>query len=150
MKIAVGSDHGGLDLKDAIREHLKSQGHEVQDYGTHSRESVDYPDYARAVAEAVARGEFDRGILVCGTGQGVGITANKVRGVRAAVCVDTYSARMSRDHNDANVLCLGGRVVGLGLALDIVDIWLKTDFSHDPRHERRVGKITETEKAHRR
>jgi ribose 5-phosphate isomerase B len=148
MKIALGADHGGMDLKDAIREHLQRQGHEVQDFGTCSRESTDYPDYARTVGEAVARGEFERGILVCGTGQGMAITANKVRGVRAAVCLETFSARLSREHNNTNVMCLGGRVVGPGLALDIVDIWLRAEFSDAPRHHRRVDKITEVERAH--
>lgn len=150
MKIALGADHGGVDLKDAIREYLQGQGHEVQDLGTLSRDSTDYPDYARKVGESVARGDFDRGILVCGTGQGMAMTANKVRGIRAAVCLDTYSARMSREHNNANVLCLGGRVVGLGLALDILDIWLRSEFSDSPRHHRRVDKIAEVEQAHRR
>jgi ribose 5-phosphate isomerase B len=150
MKIALGADHGGVDLKDAIREYLQGQGHEVQDLGTLSRDSTDYPDYARKVGESVARGDCDRGILVCGTGQGMAMTANKVRGIRAAVCLDTYSARMSREHNNANVLCLGGRVVGLGLALDIVDIWLRSEFSDSPRHHRRVDKIAEVEQAHRR
>jgi ribose 5-phosphate isomerase B len=157
MKIAIGADHGGVDLKEAIRQHLESGGHDVQYFGTHSRESTDYPDYARAVAEGVAAGQFDRGILICGTGQGMAMTANKVRGIRAAVCLDTYSARMSREHNNANVLCLGEArphhapaVVGPGLALDIVDIWLRTEFSDSPRHQRRVDKIAEVERAHRR
>jgi ribose 5-phosphate isomerase B len=150
MKIAIGADHGGVDLKEVIRQHLESQGHEVQDFGAHSRESTDYPDFARPVAEAVAGGQFDRGILICGTGQGMAMTANKVRGIRAAVCLDTYSARMSREHNDANVLCLGGRVVGPGLAVDIVDIWLRTEFSDAPRHHRRVEKIAEVERDYRR
>lgn len=148
MRIAIGADHGGVDLKIAIRQHLESAGHDVQDFGAYSHESTDYPDYARAVAEVVARGQFDRGILICGTGQGMAITANKVRGIRAAVCLDTYSARMSREHNNANVLCLGGRVVGPGLALDIVDIWLRTEFSDSPRHQRRVDKIAEVEQDH--
>ncbi len=150
MKIAIGADHGGVDLKEVIRQHLESQGHEVQDFGAHSRESTDYPDFARPVAEAVAGGQFDRGILICGTGQGMAMTANKVRGIRAAVCLDTYSARMSREHNNANVLCLGGRVVGPGLAVDIVDIWLRTEFSDAPRHHRRVEKIAEVERDYRR
>lgn len=150
MRIAIGADHGGVDLKDAIRQHLEAQGHQVQDFGTHSHESTDYPDFARPVAEAVAIGQYDRGILICGTGQGMVMTANKVRGIRAAVCLDTYSARMSREHNNANVLCLGGRVVGPGLALDIVDIWLRTEFSDAPRHHRRVDKIAEVERAHHR
>ena len=150
MKIAIGADHGGVDLKEVIRQHLESQGHEVQDFGAHSRESTDYPDFGRPVAEAVAGGQFDRGILICGTGQGMAMTANKVRGIRAAVCLDTYSARMSREHNNANVLCLGGRVVGPGLAVDIVDIWLRTEFSDAPRHHRRVEKIAEVERDYRR
>ncbi|MBC7258465.1 MAG: ribose 5-phosphate isomerase B [Chloroflexi bacterium] len=150
MKIAIGADHGGVDLKEVIRQYLESQGYEVQDFGAHSRESTDYPDFARPVAEAVAGGQFDRGILICGTGQGMAMTANKVRGIRAAVCLDTYSARMSREHNNANVLCLGGRVVGPGLAVDIVDIWLQTEFSDAPRHHRRVEKIAEVERDYRR
>jgi len=144
MKIATGADHGGFELKAQIVAHLRDLGHEVEDFGASGPESVDYPDYARPVAGAVAAGEFDCGILICGTGIGISIAANKVAGIRAATCTDTYSARMSRQHNDANILCLGGRVVGVGLALDIVDIWLATKFEGG-RHARRVGKIQQIE-----
>lgn len=149
MRIAIAADHGGFALKQEIAEWLRSRGHDVADYGTDRLDSVDYPDYARLVAEAVAAGQAERGILVCGTGQGMAMTANKVQGIRAAVCSDTFSARMSREHNDANVLCLGGRVVGTGLALDIVEIWLVSAFSGDARHVRRVNKIAEVEATHR-
>jgi len=145
MKIAIGADHGGYRLKACIIEHLREQGHQVQDFGTDGPGSVDYPDFARPVAKAVSAGEFERGILVCGTGIGVSIAANKVRGTRAALCGEAYSARMSRAHNDANVLCLGERVIGEGLALDIVDTWLETDFEGG-RHARRVAKIHEIER----
>ena len=144
MKIAIGADHGGFELKGAIIDHLRDLGHDVEDFGTNSPELVDYPDYARPVGRRVAAGEFECGILICGTGIGIGIAANKVAGIRAATCTETYSARMSRLHNDANILCLGGRVVGVGLALDIVDVWLATDFEGG-RHSRRVGKIHQIE-----
>lgn len=147
-KIAVGADHGGYELKTIIVEHLRQGGYEVQDFGTHSPDSVDYPDYAYQVARAVAAGDCDLGILVCGTGIGMSIAANKIIGVRAAVCGDTYSARMSRLHNNANVLCLGGRVLGPGLALDIVDVWLSTEFEGG-RHARRVEKIRQMEASRR-
>ncbi|RLL92865.1 ribose 5-phosphate isomerase B [Ammonifex thiophilus] len=145
MKIAIGSDHGGFQLKKAICRFLEEQGLTYQDFGTYSPESCDYPDIAFAVAEAVARGEFDRGILVCGTGIGMAIAANKVPGIRAALCHDTYSARMSREHNDANVLTLGERVVGPGLALEIVKTWLFSSFAGE-RHSRRVEKIKARER----
>jgi ribose 5-phosphate isomerase B len=140
VRIAIGSDHAGFRLKQEIAGDLKGRGLSIDDLGTYDETSVDYPDFARAVAEAVARGEYDRGLLVCGTGIGVSITANKVRGVRAAVCSDTFSARMSREHNDANVLCVGARVVGVGLALDIVKTWLEASFEGG-RHQGRVEKI---------
>lgn len=143
-KIALGADHGGYELKQAILAHLREQGYAVQDFGTDGPASVDYPDYAIPLARAVAAGEYDLGILICGTGIGMSIAANKVRGARAAACSDTYSARMSRQHNNANILCLGGRVLGLGLALDIVDAWLGAEFEGG-RHARRVGKITDVE-----
>lgn len=143
-KIALGADHGGYELKQAILAHLREQGYAVQDFGTDGPASVDYPDYAIPLARAVAAGEYDLGILICGTGIGMSIAANKVRGARAAACSDTYSARMSRQHNNANILCLGGRVLGLGLALDIVDTWLGAEFEGG-RHARRVGKITDAE-----
>jgi len=141
MRIALGSDHAGYRLKQAIARLLTELGHEYHDFGTHSPGSCDYPDYARAVAEAVARGEYERGILICATGIGMSITANRVPGVRAALCHEAFSARRSREHNDANVLCLGAQVVGEALALDIVRIWLATEFSNEERHRRRVRKM---------
>lgn len=140
MKIAVGCDHGGLRLKRAVAEHLAAAGHEVHDVGTHGPESVDYPEFARPVAVGVASGQFERGVLVCGTGQGVAMTANAVPGVRAAVVSDTFSAAMATKHNDARVLCLGERVLGVGLALECVDAWLNSSFEGG-RHSRRVAKI---------
>lgn len=145
MKIALGSDHGGFDLKSAIKEHLQTLGHEVIDFGTDSHESCDYPLIAEPAAHAVASGECDRGILVCGTGIGIGIAANKVPGIRAALCHDTFSARASRNHNNANILTMGQRVIGEGLALDIVDVWLESEFDGG-RHERRVNEISDIEK----
>lgn len=141
MRIAVASDHGGFNLKTEIARLLEELGHDCQDFGPYDQRSVDYPDYAAKVAQAVAGGRFERGILVCGTGQGMTMTANKVKGVRAALCHDVYSARMSREHNDANVLCLGQRVIGSGLAGDIVRTWLEAGFSDQDRHHRRVGKM---------
>ena len=140
MKIAMGADHGGYVLKQELAEHLRSMGHEVIDHGPNGPESVDYPDYGRKVAMAVAGGDAERGVLVCGTGQGMAMTANKVKGVRAAVVSDVFSARMATLHNDARVLCLGQRVVGAGLALTLVDAWLAEQFEGG-RHARRVGKI---------
>lgn len=145
MRIAIASDHGGYHLKAELVALLTKLGHLCDDLGTHSADAVDYPDYARSVAQGVAEGAYDRGILVCGTGQGMAITANKVKGVRAAVCQDTYSARMSREHNDANILCLGGRVLGGGLAADVVRAWLEAGFSDEQRHRRRLGKISALE-----
>jgi ribose 5-phosphate isomerase B len=140
LKIAIGADHAGYELKEEVRRGLEEAGHEVRDLGTHSETSVDYPDFAVAVARAVASGEADRGILICGTGIGMAITANRVRGVRAASCSDCYSARMARAHNDANVLTFGARVVGPGLAGELVRAFLETGFEGG-RHERRVEKI---------
>lgn len=140
MKIAIGCDHGGFQLKTAIIQYLKDKGFAYQDFGTYSEQSCDYPDIAIAVAEAVAANDFDRGILICGTGIGIGIAANKVPGIRAALCHDTFSAHASREHNDANILTMGQRVIGPGLALDIVDIWLHTAFEGG-RHQRRIDKI---------
>ena len=145
MKIALGCDHGGLNLKTAIKDHLTKAGHEVVDFGTNSNESCDYPLIAEPLAHAVADGECERGILVCGTGIGIGIAANKVDGIRAALCHDTFSARASRNHNTANILTMGERVIGPGLALDIVDVWLASDFEGG-RHERRVAQIADIEK----
>ena len=131
--IAIGSDHGGFELKEKLMEHLSERGLEYKDFGTYSSASCDYPVYAKAVANAVASGECDRGIIICGTGIGVSITANKVRGIRAALCGDCFSAEATRQHNDANVLCMGARVVGEGLALKIADTFLDTPFSNDER-----------------
>lgn len=144
MIIALGSDHGGFQLKEEIKGHLTAIGMEFRDFGTLDGASCDYPDIAEAVAKAVASGEYDRGLLFCGTGIGISIAANKVRGVRAAVCGDCFSAEMCRRHNNANVLALGGRVIGPGLALKIVDIFLSTGFDGG-RHARRVAKISEIE-----
>ena len=145
MKIAVGSDHGGVDLKEEIIKFLKSENYDVKDFGTNSKESCDYPDYALPVAEAIMAKEFDFGILICGTGIGISIAANKVPGIRAALCSDTFSAHATREHNDANILTLGARVVGSGLALDIVKTFLSTKFEGD-RHQGRIDKITAIEK----
>ena len=139
--IAIGSDHGGFELKKKLMEHLSERGLEYKDVGTYSSASCDYPIYAKAVANAVASGECDRGIIICGTGIGVSITANKVRGIRAALCGDCFSAEATRQHNDANVLCMGARVVGEGLELKIADTFLDTPFSNDERHIRRISMI---------
>lgn len=145
MKIAIGCDHGGFNLKNEIIKHLSSKNIELKDFGTYTMESCDYPEIAKEVAENVAKKEFDFGILVCGTGIGVSIAANKVPGIRAALCHDTFSAHATREHNNANILTLGERVVGTGLALDIVDIFLNSKFQGD-RHQRRIDKISEIEK----
>jgi len=142
--IAIGSDHGGYNLKMEIIKHLEKNGYEVKDFGTSSCDSVDYPDIALPVAKAVISGECEKGILVCGTGIGISIAANKVPGIRAALCTDSFMARLSREHNDANVLALGGRIIGTELALDIVDVWLKTEFSGG-RHKTRIDKISQIE-----
>ena len=140
MKLAIGSDHGGFRLKEAIKTYLLAHDYEVTDFGTESEDSCDYPDFALPVAEAVAKGEYDRGILIWGTGIGIGIVANKVKGVRAALCHDTFSAEACRNHNDANILTMGERIVGEGLALKIVETFLNSDFEGG-RHQRRVDKI---------
>jgi ribose 5-phosphate isomerase B len=139
--IAIGCDHAGVQLKATIKELLASRGLDVKDFGTNDEASVDYPDYAEMVGGAVVRGEAERGILICGTGVGISISANKIEGVRAALCADTFTARMSREHNDANVLCLGARVLGAGLALDVVAAWLDAEFAGG-RHQRRIDKIS--------
>ena len=141
--IGIGSDHGGFALKEAIKKHLEERGLECKDYGTYSDASCDYPVYGRAVAKAVAAGECQLGILICGTGIGISITANKVPGVRAALCSDCFSAEATRLHNNANILALGARVLGEGLALKIVDTFLDTPFSNDERHIRRISMIEE-------
>jgi len=139
--IAIGSDHGGFALKKALMAHLDRRGIAYKDFGTYSDASCDYPEYGKAVANAVASGACERGILICGTGIGMSMAANKVPGIRAAVCGDCFSAEATRAHNDANILCMGARVVGEGLALKIADIFLDTPFSNDARHIRRIAQI---------
>lgn len=145
MRVVIGSDHGGFELKEDLKQFLTEIGVEVTDFGTYSEAAVDYPDFAFLVAEAVGRGLFDRGIMVDGAGIGSCVVANKVPGVRAAMCYDLSTARNSREHNDTNVLTLGGRLIGKGLARDIVKLWLETDFPGG-RHARRVDKIKEIER----
>jgi ribose 5-phosphate isomerase B len=145
VRIAIGADQGGYELKQPIAEYLIAEGHEVSDLGIHRLESVDYPDIAALVAHAVAAGEAERGIIICGTGIGVSLAANKIRGIRAALCTDCYMARMAREHNDAQILCLGGRVLGIGSALDIVQVFLASTFLGG-RHARRVAKISALER----
>jgi len=145
MKISVGADHAGYELKNAIKQHLQAAGYEVKDEGTNGPESVDYPAYAKLVADDVAQGRADRGILVCGSGIGMAISANKVPGIRAAnICCD-YEATMSREHNDLNVMTLGARIIDPAKALGLVDLWLKTEFAGG-RHQRRVDKIAALDK----
>ncbi len=139
--LGIGSDHGGFALKQAVMKHLERRGVAYRDFGTYTEASCDYPDFGRAVALAVASGECERGIVICGTGIGISISANKVPGIRAALCGDCFSAEASRSHNDANVLALGARVLGEGLALKIVDTFLDTPFSGEERHMRRIAKI---------
>ena len=146
MKIAIGCDHGALDLKNKMVTHLQEKGYEVKDFGTHTLDSCDYPDYAEYVARSVAAGECDKGIVMCTTGIGVSISANKVDGIRCALLSDIMSARMTREHNDTNVMALGAAVVGPMLAMEIADTWLTTEFSHGERHQRRVDKIMALEK----
>ena len=144
MVYANGSDHGGYLLKEAIKKHLTDNGHQVMDYGTDSQQSCDYPIYAKKVAEAVANGTHPLGILVCGTGIGVSIAANKIPGVRAAVVTDHYSAKYTRLHNDANILCLGARVLGEGIACELVDVFVNTQFEGG-RHQKRLDIISDIE-----
>ncbi len=146
MKIAIGCDHGALALKDALVKRLQAQGHEVKDFGTYSLDSCDYPDYAAPAAQAVADGQCDKGIVLCTTGIGVSITANKIKGVRCALLSDVMSARMTREHNDTNVMAIGAGIVGQMLAFEIVDTWLGTEFSGDARHQRRIDKVMALEK----
>ena len=141
MKIAIGCDHGALALKNKVVSHLEDRGFEVKDLGTHTLDSCDYPDFAGAAAKAVAAGECDRGIVLCTTGIGVSIAANKVKGIRCALLSDLMSARLTREHNDTNMMAIGAAVVGEGLALEIVDTWLDTEFSHNARHQRRIDKV---------
>ena len=144
MKIVIASDHAAFELKKEIIDYLEEMDYQYEDMGTDSSQSVDYPDYGYKVAQAVASGDFDKGILVCGTGIGMCITANKVKGIRAALCHDTYSARATRNHNNSNVLTLGARVVGTGLALDIVKVWLGEEFDGG-RHQKRINIIAKIE-----
>ena len=144
MKVALGSDHGGYELKKTIREHLLEKGHEIIDFGTESSKSVDYPEYGFKVGQAVIAKEAELGIVICGTGIGISISANKVKGIRAALCTDSYMAKMAKEHNNANILALGARVIGTGLALDIVDAFLATSFG-GWRHTRRLEMISEFE-----
>lgn len=145
MKIAIGCDHGALALKNKLISHLEKAGYEVKDFGTYSSDSCDYPDYAGAAARAVASGECQKGIVLCTTGIGVSIAANKVRGVRCALLTDTWSAKMTRLHNDTNMMALGAGVVGENLALEIADTWLNTEFSGEARHQRRIQKVMDLE-----
>ncbi len=141
MKIAIGSDHGAFALKSKFIAHLEAQGHEVKDFGTYSLASCDYPDFGAAAAKAVASGECEKGIVLCTTGIGISISANKVKGIRCALLSDIMSARLTREHNDTNMMAIGAAVVGEMLALEILDTWLGTEFSGDARHQRRIDKI---------
>ena len=145
MKVAVANDHGATCLKGELLKLLESLGVEVIDFGTNETNSVDYPDYALKVAECVAQGKADRGILMCGTGIGISIAANKVKGIRCAHCSDSFSAKATREHNDANVIAFGGRIIGAEIMKDIVTAFIKTPFSGDKRHVQRIDKITEIE-----
>jgi len=141
MKIALGCDHGALALKDALIPHLEKMGYEVKDFGTYSSASCDYPDFVGPAAKAVASGECDKGIALCTTGIGVSIVCNKVKGIRCALLSDVMSARLTREHNDTNMMAIGAGVVGQMLAFEIIDTWLGTEFSHDERHQRRINKL---------
>ena len=141
MKIAMACDHGAVELKNKLKAHLQEKGMEVVDFGTHTTDSCDYPDYIAPAARAVASGECDRGIVLCTTGIGVSIVANKIKGIRCALLSDTVTARLTREHNDTNMMALGAGVTGPMLAQEIVDIWLATEFSHAERHQRRIDKV---------
>ena len=141
MKISVACDHGALSLKNALVEKLTNDGHEVQDFGTYTLDSCDYPDFAAQAAKAVASGACERGIVLCTTGIGISIAANKVKGIRCALLSDVLSARMTREHNDTNMMAMGAGIVGQNLAFEIVDTWLGTEFSHNERHQRRIDKV---------
>ena len=145
MKIAIGSDHGAVELKDAVKKILQELNCEVEDVGTFGAAAVDYPDIAEKVCAEVLRGKSERGILLCGTGIGISIAANKIKGIRCALCNDVFSAKMSREHNDANILAMGGRVLGFGPAGEIVRAWIETNFSGDERHLKRIEKISALE-----
>ena len=145
MKIAIGCDHGALALKNAVKAHLEKKGYEVCDYGTYTLDSCDYPDFAEKAAKAVAAGECEKGIVLCTTGIGISIAANKVKGIRCALLHDTWSAKMTREHNDTNMMAMGAAIVGEMLGLQIVDTWLGTEFSGEAKHQRRIDKITAIE-----
>lgn len=144
MKIVLACDHGGFQLKEAVKEHLVKSGYDIKDIGVYNTDSVDYPDFGKRAAEMVVNKEVEKGIIICGTGIGISIAANKVKGIRCALCTNEFMAKMSRMHNNANMLALGERVIGKGVAIDIVDIWLSTDFEGG-RHENRVNKMMEIE-----
>ena len=146
MKIAIACDHGALALKNLMKKHLEEKGYQVADFGTHTLDSCDYPDFAGPAAKAVASGECDKGIVMCTTGIGVSITCNKVKGIRCALLSDVMSARMTREHNDTNMMALGAAVTGEMLALEIADTWLATEFSGGERHQRRIDKMMALEK----
>lgn len=146
MKIALACDHGGFDYKEKLKSVLMSEGYEVKDFGCYSSDSVDYPDMAYPCAKAVASGEAERGIVICGTGIGVSIVANKVEGIRCALCSDLFSAEATRQHNDSNMLAMGGRVISEELMLKIAKVWLETPFSQDERHIRRIEKVMDIDK----
>lgn len=141
MKIAMACDHGAVELKNKLKAHLQEKGMEVVDFGTHTTDSCDYPDYIAPAARAVASGECERGIVLCTTGIGVSIVANKIKGIRCALLSDTMTARLTREHNDTNMMALGAGVTGPMLAQEIVDVWLETEFSHNERHQRRIDKV---------
>ena len=141
MKIAIGCDHGALALKNAVKAHLEKKGYEVCDYGTYTLDSCDYPDFAEKAAKAVASGECEKGIVLCTTGIGISIAANKVKGIRCALLADTWSAKMTREHNDTNMMAMGAAIVGEMLAMQIVDTWLGTAFSEEAKHQRRIDKV---------
>ena len=145
MKIAIGCDHGALALKNTVKAHLEKKGYEVCDYGTYTLDSCDYPDFAEKAAKAVASGECEKGIVLCTTGIGISIAANKVKGIRCALLHDTWSAKMTREHNDTNMMAIGAGIVGQIQALEIVDTWLGTEFSGEAKHQRRIDKITAIE-----
>jgi len=144
MKIAIGCDHGGLEHKNAIKAHLEGLGYEVQDFGIYEQVSVDYPDIAVKVCDSITKNECERGILVCGTGIGMSIAANKIKGIRAAACSEHFSAKFTRLHNNSNILCLGGRVIGVGTALELAEIFVTTEFEGG-RHQNRINKISDIE-----
>ncbi|MCI6957211.1 MAG: ribose 5-phosphate isomerase B [Candidatus Faecousia sp.] len=146
MKIAIGCDHGALELKNTVKAHLEKRGFEVSDFGTYTSQSCDYPDFASAAARAVASGECEKGIVLCTTGIGVSIAANKIPGIRCALLSDVWSAKMTRLHNDTNMMALGAGVIGPSLALELVDVWLDTPFSGEARHQRRIDKVMDLEK----